>query len=256
MNIEHISVSRKGTWNECQYQYKFRYHDKIPPPGEEPFYFIYGKIVHKIAEEFVSHKAEIPLSTVAESVVTGKIEVEPKVFSPPTSSWPASYKKRMPGHLRSLQHITEQIGFDGEDYLEFEFYYDLDPPNEKFVKGFIDRVIFKNGKYFLIDYKTTKKGRWRKDRTNITSDLQLRTYARVIQKTFNVDADDIKTALYYLEGGNLIGARFSDESLKRAEAELLEAYRQIENTAAEDAWARTGNHCTRCQYNSLCPYYR
>jgi ATP-dependent helicase/DNAse subunit B len=50
MNIEHISVSRYQVFVECKQKYKYRYHLAIKPDKPEPFYFTYGKIVHKIAE--------------------------------------------------------------------------------------------------------------------------------------------------------------------------------------------------------------
>src|SRR6185295_3062375 len=51
VRIEHISISRESIWNECQYKYKYRYHLDLKPP-EEPIYFEYGKIVHKIIEDY------------------------------------------------------------------------------------------------------------------------------------------------------------------------------------------------------------
>lgn len=255
MNIEHISVSRKGIWNECQYKYKFQYHDKIPPPGEEPFYFIFGKIVHKIAEEYVSNNGKKPIEDISAQVLSGKVLVEANTPAPPTSSWPKAYMPRLPGMLRSIVNMSDKIGYDGTDHLEYEFRYDLDPPNDRYVKGFIDRLTIKDGLYRILDYKTTKKGPYRKDRSNIMYDLQLRAYASIVQKDFDVPVENIRAALFYLEGSNLVGARFTQESLDSAQEELLEAYRQIEATKPERAFGRVGRHCTRCQYNSLCHFY-
>jgi CRISPR/Cas system-associated exonuclease Cas4 (RecB family) len=120
---------------------------------------------------------------------------------------------------------------------------------------FVDRLIEKNGKYWIIDYKTTKRGKWRKNATTIKDDLQLRAYARVVQETFNVDAKDISAALYYLEGANLMAARFSNESLLAAQKDLLKAYNQIVAMSPDDAWGRTGEHCRRCDYRKICPFY-
>ena len=43
MDIQHISVSRKQTWDTCQQQYKYKYHLKLTPEREQPEYFAYGK---------------------------------------------------------------------------------------------------------------------------------------------------------------------------------------------------------------------
>lgn len=253
MNITHMSVSRKTVWDECQKKYFFKYHLNLKPEEDEPFYFTYGKIIHKIAEEYVENKGNLQLSEVTQLVLGGKIALEQKenpVFAPRI---PMEYKIRMPEHLRNLDKITKQIGFDGN--LEWNFKYDLDSPNNKFVVGFIDRLVRKKDNFFILDYKTTKKGKFRKNKNTIKEDLQLRTYARIVQKEFNVPAENINTALYYLEGGDLISSKFSQRSLEEAEKILLDCYNQIQETKPENAWGNVGSHCPRCEYSKICPFY-
>lgn len=252
MLIEHISVSRKGVIEECEALYKYRYHEKRPRDEgiEEPFYFVYGKIVHTIAEEYVNQKGKTPINKVADAVLKGDIEYEKGQKAP---KLPADYKKRLPGHLRSLDRIHQKIGFDG--ICEHEFYYELDSEGRK-VKGFIDRLIQKDDKFFVIDYKTTKPGRYRKNKATITTDLQLRVYANVVRQDFGAEAKNITAALYYLEGGDLFPAKFSEASLTAAEAELLEAYKRIEAKDPDKVIPNVGKHCERCDYRYSCPFVR
>jgi CRISPR/Cas system-associated exonuclease Cas4 (RecB family) len=257
MNIEHISVSRGKTYKECKYLYKLKYHEKIPIPGEEKFHFTYGKIIHKIAEMYVEEKAGRSLGEISTDVLRGKVEYEEGKKAP---ALPDDYKKRMPGHLKSLQKITESTGTGGE--LEYKFRYDLDPPNEKFVTGFIDRLIIKEDPTtgekhcWIIDYKTTKKGKWRETRESIVHDPQLRCYARVVNREFGVPAANIKCALYYLEGGDLLAAKYSQESLINIEKELLALYNEIAAADPERVWGNVGEHCNRCDYKDICPFVR
>lgn len=251
MNIEHISVSRKKTFDQCPQLYKYKYHLKIPIQGPEPFHFTYGKIVHKIAETYVEHRGQKSLGEVSTDVLRGKIEYEEGKKAP---KLPNEYKTRMPGHLRSIQKLTDSIGVDG--VLEYQFRYDLDPPHEKFVTGFIDRLIVKDDRAFIIDYKTTKKGTWRETKESILYDIQLRCYSRVVQKEFGIPAENIKAALYYLEGGDLLAAQYSAESLLRAEAELLDVYNRIVAADPDQVWGKVGPHCARCDYCEMCPFYR
>lgn len=256
MDITRISVSRKQIWDECQAKYKYKYHLKTPSPEEEPFYFVFGKIIHKIAEEYVNNNGKLHLSEVTEMVLGGDIPLEEyndeATYAP--AKMPPEYKKRFPGMLRSIEKLTKQIGFNGETEIEFE--YDLSPPNEKCVTGVIDRVVERDGMFFIIDYKTSKPGKFRKTRENIIYDLQLRCYSRVVQKKYNIPAERIKAALYYLEGGDLIAAQYSDQALENAENDLLQAYHDIENKDENDVWGRTGPHCNRCEYRSICPFFR
>jgi len=256
LNIEHISVSRSETFHQCNFLYKLKYHLKLPSPYAEPMYFFYGKLVHRCAQEYVVHKAEKPLNEIVIELLSGKIPIEErfgkKVYATPL---PQEYKNRLPGHLRSIERITKLLGVTG--MTEFVFEYDLDPPNKKLLNGVIDRLIEKGNKYWIVDYKTTKAGGgWRKTPQTISKDLQLRCYARVIQRKNNAPAENIQAALFYLEGGDLISTKFSEQSLVSVEQELLKTYKQIENMDPINAKGNVGDHCRRCNYRTLCPYFK
>ena len=254
MNINHISVSRKRCFDLCQQQYKYRYHLKVPAPGPEPFYFVYGTIIHKIAEVYVQEKAARRIEEIALDVIHGKIELKDGKFCPPLEN---EYKKKLQKHLNSIKKLTDRIGTSG--LVEYEFRYDLDPPNGRQVTGFVDRLILKGEgqerKAFIIDYKTTKKGKWRVNNQTVLEDLQMRCYARVVQREFNVSAANIKAALYYLDGENLISAQYSEESLERVENELRSGFIQIEKSDPDKVWGNVGFHCKNCDYSTMCHFY-
>lgn len=250
MKIEHISVSRHGTWVECKQKYKYKYHLGIKEE-ESPFYFEYGKIVHKIAEEYVKNRGDLLLNEIANDVLQGKIEIEEGVKA---SSLPLEYKNRFPGHLRAIETLTRKIGFDGE--LEWPFDLDIDPPNGKMIAGVIDRLIPKSDKCFIIDYKTTKRGRYRKTPVSIRHDLQLLTYAWAVQQKLGIDIDNIRVALYYLEGANLIAGKVTQKAANEAIVELRRVYDQIKDTDPNKVVGCVGEWCKRCEYNGICPYYR
>lgn len=255
MNISHMSVSRDQVWKLCDQQYKYKYHLKTESLEPEPFYFIYGKVFHKIAEEYVLNKGNLTLPTIAKSVLNGEIIIEEQngqpVYAP---SLPPDYRNRLSEHLGHLKRLTDQLGFEG--YTEYDFEYDLDPPNKKNLVGFIDRLFKKGDNWYVIDYKTTKRGPYRKTEKTVLNDLQLRCYAKVVQRDFNVPAENIKTALYYVEGGNLIGAQFTQAALDAAELELRKSYLEIESRHENDVSGNVGEHCKRCNWRKICPFYR
>lgn len=251
MHIQHISVSRKKCFSLCSQQYKFRYHLKLEIPGPEPFYFVYGKIIHKIAETYVERSGEHSIGDIAQEVLRGKLEIEPGKTCPEI---PVDYKRKMQKHLRAIQNLTERIGTDG--MVEYEFKYDLDPPNNRCVTGFIDRLVIRGDKAFIIDYKTTKKGKFRVNKQTVTEDMQLRTYARVVQRNFGIKPENIKCALYYLEGEELVACQYSEASLINAEKELLADYLKIEASDPDKVWGNVGWHCKNCDYCSICPFYQ
>lgn len=250
MKINYISVSRLQTYQTCPQQYKYRYHLELAPIGEEPLYFAYGSIIHKIAEEYIVNKGEIPINELANDVLIGKIDLGDGKKVPKLTT---EYKNKMPEHLRAIKKISDQIGYEG--FTEYEFLVDLDPPNQKMAKGFIDRLIQKDDKFWILDYKTTKKGMWRKNAKTISNDLQLRTYARIVQREFGAEPQNIKTGLYYLEGAELVGACFTQQSLDNVEKELIKYHDEIKNADPNNIFGNVGQHCTRCDYRKVCPFY-
>lgn len=254
LTIEHMSVSRHGVWKLCQQQYKYKYHLKVVSDREEPGYFVYGKIVHRAAEEYVKRKGKTPILHCAGEVFAGKLLLEEDQKTPP--KLPPEYSKaKLISHLRPIESLHERIGFAGE--TEWPFLFDLDPPNNRNVKGFIDRLIItKDGtKAFILDYKTSKKNSWRKNRSNINQDLQLRVYAHVVNKTFGIKPENIRGALFYLEGAEIIDARFTQSSLESAREELATAFKQIQHMKPNEVWGSPGNHCFRCEFSGICPFF-
>jgi CRISPR/Cas system-associated exonuclease Cas4 (RecB family) len=250
MKIPHISVSRADNYEGCPQRYKYRYELEVMPK-EEAFHFTYGKIVHKIAELYVKNKGEMLISEAASEVLEGKVEIEENKFAPKLTN---EYMTRLSNNLRWIKYLTDKIGFNG--YVEYPFEYDLEPPLGKILKGFIDRIDSDNGEYRIIDYKTTKPGRFRKNSINITSDIQLRTYAKVVQRNFGAKAENIRVALYFLEDGQLVSVRFSQKSLDEAERYLVKVYDKIKAHDPNLVVGTPGEWCRNCDYFDICPFKR
>lgn len=256
MNIEYLSVSRANLFLQCPAAYKFKYHDKLKSPLPEPPYFVYGTIVHLCAELYVQNKGKKSLKAISNEILKGKIPINEykgqQTFAPELSP---DYQKKLPVHLEAIQKITEKIGFDGE--TEYVFKYDLDPPNRRLFTGIIDRLIQKDNKFWILDYKTTKAGKWRKDEKNITSDLQLRAYCRVVQREFDADAENIKAGLFYIEKpSKLVAVQFSNKTLQQTEQELLKIHKQIDNADPATVWGKCGDHCFMCEWRTQCPFFQ
>jgi len=250
MKIEHISVSREQVWKLCQQQYKFRYHLKVIPDGPPAIYLTFGKIVHRIIEIHTKSKGKEDINKIRKDILSGKIELEPGVVAPALD---IEYNNKLNKHIKHYLKLAKNIGYEGR--VEYKFWYDLDPPNKKFMYGFIDRIIEKDGSFSLIDYKTSKPSFWRKDSNSITSDLQLQCYCYVIMREFEIEPDKIQAALFFLDDYKLVPVRFSKQTLLKVPEKMLKAYNDIVSLPEEKAIGNLGSWCKRCDYKNQCPFY-
>ena len=255
MKIEHLSVSRTQLWQECKVKYKYKYHLGLKSNFPEQPWFEYGKIVHKSAELFVESKGQTPIREFTEQILNGKIALEDGA-EPKKINLESSYALRLGTHLRSIETITKhRLGHDG--FIEWDFLFDLSPPNKLILKGFIDRLIpKKDGSYLVLDYKTTKKGPFRKTPATIKDDLQLQAYAMVVSETLNVEPQNILLALYYLDDSQLVQVRHDKETLDKCKIKLATIHEQIADTDPDRAVPTVGYHCSRCEYRDICPWSR
>src|SRR5581483_9800835 len=121
MKINHISVSRKNTWDTCQVTYKYRYHLELKPNKETPIYFTYGKLVHRIIEDYTKSGGKSNINQIAKDLIDGKLELQSGEFG---VKLPSEYKNKLFIHIKNFLKLCDKIGFDGK--VEYPFNVDLD----------------------------------------------------------------------------------------------------------------------------------
>lgn len=249
MIIEHISVSREQLWEKCQQAYKYRYHLKIPTK-ETPFHFTFGKIVHRIIEDYTKNLGNKSINECKKDILDGKLFLENETIAPKLD---LPSINRLNLHLRNYEKLHDKIGFLGES--EYGFSFDLSPPDKKLIVGFIDRLIVKDDSIFIIDYKTSKNNGWRKTSDNIISDLQLQCYCWIARETFKIPASKIMASLYYLEDAITVPVRFSEKTLDCFPEKMLSIYNQIVAKNPDTVNGNVGQHCNYCEYKNICPFF-
>lgn len=249
MKCEHMSVSRADTYNTCNYKYKLRYELAVIP--EQKFYFVFGKIYHKIVEEYIKLKGEKDIYQITKMVLDGELKIDGDNVAPRLLP---DQKNRLGQHIENFLKFNDKIGCIGE--CEVPFSIDLDPPHGKNWVGFIDRLIIKNDMYFIIDYKTSKKNRWRKNSITIRKDPQIIGYCYIIHKLYNAKPENIRALLFYSEDGDAIDSRtFTKEELEEVPKKLLDIYNNILIQDKDAVVGNVGEHCFNCDYSQICPFY-
>lgn len=250
MKIEHISVSRNQCYELCHMQYKYKYHLQVTTNQPTPFYFTFGKLIHRIIEEHTKSKGEKSIQRIKSEILSGVLEFQPGEKCPHLDN---ESHLRLNKNLHNYMNLAEKIGYEGE--TEWNFLIDIDQPNKRMLKGFIDRLIIKNNTAFILDFKTTKPSKWRKDSNTITKDFQLACYCWIVNKTFGIPAKNIKAALYYLEDAKLVPVSFGEKTLESVPTKLVNAFKEIERYDPDKVIGNVGEHCRRCDYRSMCPFY-
>jgi RecB family exonuclease len=164
-----------------------------------------------------------------------------------------TYFKKLYAHTAFIEKFTKKVGFEG--HIEYEIKYYLDPPNNKFFLGYIDRLIIKNDTAIIIDYKTSKNNKWRKNKKSIKKDLQLNAYALHVHEHFNIEPEKIQAALVYLEDPEVVSTNFSKQGLISTKEFLKTSYYAIENSPEDRVKGSIGFHCQRCDYSDQCLFY-
>jgi CRISPR/Cas system-associated exonuclease Cas4 (RecB family) len=222
----------------------------VVPNRPEQLYFTYGKLVHTAAEIFVESKGQKPIREIVSDLLQGRIEFD---GSDNVCRLDESYFKKLYEHIGFIERFTQKVGFDGE--IEHEIKYDLDPPNNKIFLGYIDRLIVRDNQAIIIDYKTSKNNKWRKNKVSIKKDLQLNAYALYVHEKFNIAPENIQAALVYLEEPQVVSTNFNKQGLQLTKQILKNSYYAIEEFDASKVKGNVGYHCKRCDYSDQCPFF-
>jgi len=240
--IKKISHSRLGTYDQCPFHYRLRYHEKIKSPLEEPPYFEFGHYVHYMFELVVKDKMPLERASVKARAKYGNFD--------------KTYVKRIPNIIANFKRLQDSIYSDQFEKEETELEFKIPIEGENFYfNGFIDRKIdFKNGNILIMDYKTSKKHNQVK-KYYIDQDPQLLTYIWATSQLTEAPIDAISGMLFYLESGDKLIANPDSRRVSMHIQECVGKAKEIEKMDPEDAEARVTKLCGWCEYRTICPTY-
>jgi RecB family exonuclease len=251
--MNHYSHSSLDIARTCMLRYKYKYIDKLKIKIEDKSAADFGSVMHEIAENYKGSGREELLKLYRERV-------------PSKYQLTDFYKAKIPVALKNIHEFWKVVlssdlveSIKHEEDLSIDFLKDI-----KLV-GKIDIVIkTKDGRYRIVDYKTSKSRQYA-DHTN-----QLAMYMYLLNKSQDIPYDKMDCEICYLaldamtkkqepvknEGYENISKVYkleeSDVTCLISEIEMI--HKRIQKSIAKGEWSHnpTWFNCTYCDYNTIC----
>jgi DNA helicase-2/ATP-dependent DNA helicase PcrA len=230
----------------CPYKYKLIHVLRVPI-REEPN-IIYGQAMHKVASEFFKARQENKTITIEEMKDIFRAIWKPVGFIS------AQHEQRR--YEQGLHNIEEFYNNEmGNDivpkYIEKDFEYKLG--EDIIIRGRWDRIDEINGKWRIIDYKTSdvkdvEKAEEKLDSANISRQLKL--YSISFEKVFGKPVDEV--GVYFFESRITAVKKMRKDTLEKYEAQIhgtAASIREGDFTASPSAFV-----CKYCAFFNICPH--
>jgi putative RecB family exonuclease len=250
------SHSRLGTYENCPYQYKLRYIDKIRPEIPDTIEAFLGSIVHEALDGLykdIKFKKEISKANLIKDY---------------NELWERRYSNDI------LIVKAEKEGVNSENYRKMgeqfisDYYDRMEPFDQLTILGLetTDRMTLPDGNkwhvridklgcdsegnYFVCDYKTNSR---MKDQEEADNDRQLALYSIWVKNKFK-DAKSVKLVWHMLAFNKDAVSERSDEELEKLQKEVCDKIKEIESATE---FPRNKNAlCDYCDYKAMCPSFK
>lgn len=250
------SHSKISTFENCPYQYKLKYVDKLKSYYETGVEAFMGAIVHDVLELLHKEKNQ------------GKILSKGDLFRIYNEMWEEKFSDKV---------LIARKGTVADDYRKMGMvfirdYYDQFHPFENLkVIGLetqdrlelkdgskwhirIDKLcVDENGNYYVCDYKTN--GRM-KEQEEADVDRQLAMYSIWVKEKYK-DAKDIKLVWHMLKFKETVFSERTDQQLEKLHDEIVEKIAKVEQAEQENDFpANVSKLCEWCLYQNQCSFYQ
>jgi len=250
------SHSRVSCFENCPYQYKLRYIDRIKPESPTTIEAFMGSMVHESLEHL--YKLKKFKKRIAKSSII-------KFYR---DLWVKNYSD----DILIVKAEKENVGADnyrkmGEKFIS-DYYDRMKPFDQMTILGLetTDRMTLPDGNqwhvridklgcdsegnYFVCDYKTNAR---MKDQEEADADRQLALYSIWVKDKFK-DCKSVKLIWHMLAFNKDAVSERTDEQLKKLQDEVCEIIKKIEN--AKEFPRRQTALCNYCGYKEMCPSFK
>lgn len=237
MHIARLSESKYSTYKQCPHKYRRQYVEYLESdPGGDDSPLRFGSYIHRIFELGYTATTEEELLKLAK-------ELKPKY------KFARSYDKKIEPCIKNFLKfngpLAETVGTEVE--------YIIEPEKGIELNGIMDRVIKDaNGKYLVIDYKTSKK---ELSKIQLYKNSQLQGYAWAASIIYGVPVSDVIVAHYYPVTGHFIHCTYSNRQIYAWLKEKIATVWEIRKKKKEDLCPVQNQFCDWCEYQQVCPLF-
>jgi len=249
------SHSRISTYENCPYQYKLRYIDRIKPDIPTTIEAFMGSMVHEALEDLYKKK-KFKKRTALNVLIKFYRDLWEK------------------NHSDDILIVKKDEGLNADNYRKMgekfltDYYNRMKPFEDMTILGLetTDRMILSDGNqwhvridklgcdskgnYFVCDYKTNAR---MKDQESADADRQLALYSIWVKDKFR-DAKSVKLIWHMLAFDKDAVSERTDEQLEKLQQEVVDRIKEIES-ATEFPRKQTAL-CNYCGYKADCPSFK
>jgi putative RecB family exonuclease len=248
-----FSHSRLSTYEQCKLKYKFKYIDKIQPVTEQGIEAFLGVLVHSTLEKLYRDLKFQKTNTLESLLDWFKGEWKKKwsegIIIVRKEYSQENYRKMGEQFIRDYYESYKPFDHSRTIGLEQKVRIKLDDSGKHTLRGYIDRLSFKDGVYEVHDYKTNAN---LPITEYLEDDRQLALYAIAVKKGYQ-DARKIRLVWHFLAHDKEIILEKSDSQLDELKRETIGLIEQIRKE--KEFKPQISKLCDWCEFRPDCPMW-
>jgi putative RecB family exonuclease len=245
-----LSASSVKTYDQCPRKYFFNYIERAPK--KEWPHFDLGNLCHKTLEFFHETCMEQKVAKKDYAKLMGKSfakarkafpKMKDELIKEAKDLLSATYLDADGNKKTGYLGMIKKEGIPDVQGVETDFKFNI---NKKvLIRGFLDRVdVMKDGRFHIIDYKTTKN-------TQYLDEFQLLVYGLWLRREYP-DIESFRGSYVLLRHNSALKSYdFTIEDVDKIEKDLI-AY--ADKIRVDDVWTPIPTRlCNWCDFKDICP---
>lgn len=241
IKILKVSASSMKTYDQCPKKYFYNYIAREPKKHWD--HFDLGNLCHLTLEIF----HQIYIKEGASKRTLGKLMSHS--FAEARKEFEGINKNIFAEAKKLIQSYLEVVLKNGMPLVKgVETAFNFNLQKDIMVRGFLDRVdILKDGKFHIVDYKTTKN-------TKYLEPFQLLIYGLWLKNEYPHIKDFKASYVLLKHKSKLKSYDFNNEDIEKCKKKIIKYAYNINTSITKDIWNPVpGPLCNWCDFQKICP---